>query len=186
MVRDKRFVLALAVLAICALALVGCGSEEEADEVSTESSGEKVLTAGDVFVLPEVDAAANKTGWALVQGKCVACHPIDDVNGARKDWTEWEGAVNHMVTNGAKLSAEERAAVLEYLGTREQVAAYGPSTLQQECMVCHTTERVNAAALDWAGWETAVDHMVTNGAAIDDGQRAIIVEWLAIRGPLAQ
>lgn len=183
MFRDKRLVMVLAVLAICALTLVGCGSAEEETEESAETTSETSSTSGDVFVLPDVNAPANKAGWALVQEKCVVCHPVDNVNQARKDWDEWTSAVNHMVDNGAALTPEEKGAVLEYLGSREAIAEYGPTTVQQECMVCHTTARVNAAVLDWAGWETAVEHMVANGAQIDDAQRAVIVEWLTIRGP---
>jgi len=181
MVRDKRLIVIAFVLAGM-LALVGCSGEaEEAEETTSESATAEAAEV--VAELPEVDFASAKTGWALMQEKCTICHTIDVVDAARLDWAGWEKAVNHMVENGAQLADTEKTAVLEYLTTREQVKLYGASQMQQECMVCHTTERVNTAVLDWAGWEAAVDHMIANGAQIDPEQRAIIVEYLAVRGP---
>ncbi|MBN1192163.1 MAG: hypothetical protein JXA36_00510 [Coriobacteriia bacterium] len=174
---DKRLVVLALVLASM-LVLVGCGSE-----AATDTAEETQASAGDVAALPEVDAVASKTGWALMQEKCTVCHPIATVNEARLSWEEWKTAVGHMLDNGATLTDAEQQAVLEYLRTRDEVFATGPSVFQQECMVCHTTQRVNEAAYDWTGWETAVDHMIANGAQIDQARRAVIVEYLAIRGP---
>lgn len=186
MMRDKRFVV-LAVLLAVMMVLVGCGgaAEEPAEEKSEATKSETAASedAAASEGLPVIDAATNKTGWVLVSEKCAVCHPVTTVDEARLDWAGWEKAVNHMLENGAQLTEEEKAIVLEYLNTREQVKLYGASQVQQECMICHTTERVNAAVLDWSGWEAAVDHMIENGAQIDEQQRAVIVEYLAIRGP---
>ena len=188
MMRDRRIVVLAFVLAGI-LALAGCGggdaeeSEESSSTESSESEAATTETGTETDALPVIDATTNKTGWTLVSEKCTVCHPVATVDDARLDWTGWEKAVNHMLENGAQLTEVEKAAVLEYLGTREQVRLYGASEVQQECMVCHTTERVNAAVLDWAGWEAAVDHMIENGAQIDEQQRAVIIEYLAIRGP---
>ena len=188
MMRDRRLMILAFVLAGI-LALAGCGAgeaeESESDTATeaTESEASATEEAVETEGLPVIDAATNKTGWALVHEKCTVCHPVTTVDDARLDWAGWEEAVNHMLENGAQLTEEEKAAVLGYLGTREQVRLYGASEVQQECMVCHTTERVDAAVLDWTGWEAAVDHMIENGAQIDEQQRAVIVEYLAIRGP---
>ncbi len=189
MMRDKRLIVLALVLAGI-LMIVGCGSGDseeaetgtEAAETDASSTEAESAEAGDETI-PGMDVTLAKTGWALVQEKCTVCHPITTVDEARLDWAGWEDAVNHMLDNGALLTDPEKEAVLEYLGTREQVRLYGASEVQQECMVCHTTERVNAAVLDWAGWEAAVDHMIENGAQIDDTQKAVIIEYLAIRGP---
>ncbi|MDO8848893.1 MAG: hypothetical protein Q7W51_10970 [Coriobacteriia bacterium] len=188
MMRDKRL-LVLAFVLAGMLALTGCGgsdAEEAESDSATETSEAEAATTeaeADAGALPVIDASTNKTGWALVSEKCTVCHPITTVDEARLDWSGWTKAVDHMLENGAQLTEEEKATVLEYLTTREQVKLYGASEVQQECMVCHTTERVNAAVLDWTGWEVAVDHMIENGAQIDDTQKAVIIEYLAIRGP---
>lgn len=189
MMRDKRLIVLSLVLAGI-LMIAGCGGSdgEEADTgteaAETDTASTESESAGaESGAVPVVNATLAKTGWTLVQEKCVVCHPITTVDEARLDWADWENAVNHMLDNGAQLTDPEKEAVLEYLGTREQVRLYGASEVQQECMVCHTTERVNSAVLDWAGWEAAVDHMVENGAQIDDAQKAVIIEYLAIRGP---
>lgn len=188
MMRDRRLMVLALVLAGM-LALAGCGggeAEESESEPAAETAESETAATGSgtgAAALPVIDAATNKTGWTLVSEKCTVCHPATTVDEARLDWAGWEKAVNHMLENGAQLTDDEKAIVLEYLTTREQVRLYGASEVQQECMVCHTTERVDAAVLDWTGWEAAVDHMIENGAEIDEQQRAIIIEYLAIRGP---
>lgn len=176
--RDKRIAM-LVFVAAAMLLMAGCGAADEAAEAGDVAT---VELGGERSELPTVDPSA-KTGWALVQDKCTVCHPLETVTQARLDWDEWQTAVEHMLANGASLNDDEKSAVLAYLETRDQVAAVGPSVVQQECMVCHTTERVNAAVLDWTGWEAAVDHMIENGADIEEAQRAVIVEYLAVRGP---
>jgi hypothetical protein len=183
MMRDKRLVV-LVMLVVGVLAISGCGGATVDEEAGTESEAVAAETSAvEIEGLPEVDLTLAKTGWALVQDKCIVCHPVTTIDEARLGWEDWEKAINHMLENGAQLNDSEKAAVLEYLGTRDQVQLYGASHMQQACMVCHTTERVSAAVLDWAGWEAAVDHMIENGADIDPARRAVIVEYLAIRGP---
>ena len=47
------------------------------------------------------------------------CHTIERVTQAVKDWTGWTRAVDHLVDTGAKMSAEERKAVVDYLAERK-------------------------------------------------------------------
>ncbi|NLE43969.1 MAG: hypothetical protein GX620_04555 [Chloroflexi bacterium] len=64
---------------------------------------------------PEVDAAG------LLEERCVSCHGLDRVTGARKTQDEWTQTVIRMVDRGADLNADEQALMIEYLA-----ANYGP------------------------------------------------------------
>lgn len=148
------------------------------DETVEVEEGTTVAVA-----LPDLDVAAAKTGWELVEEKCTVCHPLTTIDEARLDWAGWEEAVGHMLDNGAELTDAEQESVLAYLGTRDAVKTAGAELVATECMVCHPTTTVDEAVLDWAGWEESVDHMIDNGAQLDEEQAAVIVEYLVIRGP---
>ncbi len=57
----------------------------------------------------------------------------------------------------------------------------GAALVQTLCTVCHTTERIDEARHDRAGWEQTVDRMVKTGARLTDAQRKVVVDYLASR-----
>jgi cytochrome c5 len=60
-------------------------------------------------------------GAALVSSRCTVCHNLDRVKAAKKTSAQWKDTVTRMVGKGAKLSADEQAAVVDYLAK-----TYGP------------------------------------------------------------
>jgi len=60
-------------------------------------------------------------GAALVNSRCTACHNLDRVKQAKKTPAQWKETVTRMVGKGAKLNADEQAAVVDYLAK-----TYGP------------------------------------------------------------
>jgi cytochrome c5 len=64
-------------------------------------------------------AAATAGGEALVQTKCSMCHNLDRVNAASKDAAGWSATIDKMVGNGAVLTGEEKAAIIDYLTKRD-------------------------------------------------------------------
>ncbi|MCZ7542190.1 MAG: hypothetical protein M5R40_01010 [Anaerolineae bacterium] len=57
-------------------------------------------------------------GEALVAERCTVCHNADRINAAEKDHAGWEATVDRMISNGAQLTDEERAAVIDYLASQ--------------------------------------------------------------------
>jgi mono/diheme cytochrome c family protein len=54
-------------------------------------------------------------GEAIIAGKCTTCHDVTRIY-SQPDGTNWEGIMKKMVeVHGAVLTAEEQAAVIEYL-----------------------------------------------------------------------
>jgi hypothetical protein len=54
-------------------------------------------------------------GAALVQERCTRCHGLSRIQAASKTKDEWTNTVNRMIGHGAKLNAEEKMAVINYL-----------------------------------------------------------------------
>lgn len=55
------------------------------------------------------------SGEALVNEKCVRCHSLDRVQGARKSAEDWEATVSRMQGNGLKITDAEKTAIVDYL-----------------------------------------------------------------------
>jgi mono/diheme cytochrome c family protein len=54
-------------------------------------------------------------GDALVNERCTVCHTRERIDSKDKDEAGWTATVDRMIGNGAQLSDEERAAVIQYL-----------------------------------------------------------------------
>lgn len=57
----------------------------------------------------------------LLDTRCAECHALSRVTEAKKDRAGWEATVERMVRNGARLSEEEKAVLVDYLASK-----YGP------------------------------------------------------------
>lgn len=64
---------------------------------------------------PAGPTAAADSAELLLQQRCVDCHSLDRITSASKTAAEWERAVQRMMAKGARLSAAESAALVEYL-----------------------------------------------------------------------
>lgn len=69
---------------------------------------------------PAVDpmGGGGLDGAGLVQQRCTVCHSLDRVNAASKDKAGWETTVSRMIRNGAKVTEQEKAAIVQYLAGR--------------------------------------------------------------------
>jgi mono/diheme cytochrome c family protein len=47
---------------------------------------------------------------------CTACHGLDQVTQQRKTREQWSATVEKMIENGAALTQEDTAAIVDYLG----------------------------------------------------------------------
>lgn len=51
----------------------------------------------------------------LLEKRCSVCHPASRPKAAKKTPEQWEATVSRMMAKGAKLSADEKKALVEYL-----------------------------------------------------------------------
>jgi len=58
-------------------------------------------------------------GATLVQERCdTACHGLERVDTATKDYDGWVHTIDRMITNGANLTPEEKETLARYLAER--------------------------------------------------------------------
>lgn len=93
---DLRRAPALVLVTVLAvLSLAGCGSSSTAAPVD-----------------------ATDPGGRLVATKCVMCHSLSRIESASYDKAGWLDTVSRMQRNGLVITAEEKAAIVDYLASR--------------------------------------------------------------------
>ena len=90
------------ILLVLSLSIAACSGKEKSETSLQVMSGESVV--------PD--------GAALVQTRCVVCHPAERIDEASHDRAGWEQTVDRMIKTGASLSEAERKAVIDYLASR--------------------------------------------------------------------
>lgn len=96
--------LVLLVVVLATLTLVACASTPEP---ATEPLPNEGVVGQQIL-----------DGEALVAERCISCHDLQRVDDASYDDVGWEATVDRMIANGAKLTDDEAAAVIEYLSNR--------------------------------------------------------------------
>jgi hypothetical protein len=64
---------------------------------------------------------SSQGGATLLESRCSVCHSADRARQAQKTPDQWEQTVSRMIGKGAKLTAAEKAALVDYLAK-----TYGP------------------------------------------------------------
>jgi len=67
--------------------------------------------------VPTSGPAPVADGATLLRERCTLCHNLERVESARKSAEEWERTVSRMIGRGARLTAEEKTILVEYLAT---------------------------------------------------------------------
>ena len=67
-----------------------------------------------MFSLPTHGFSAPD-GKAVMEARCGDCHGLDRITSKTKDRAGWQTTVNRMISKGATLNAEEKAALIDYL-----------------------------------------------------------------------
>lgn len=92
----KRVIVSAAIVLVCAALAVGCGRTAD----PAESSGQ--------LLTPE----------ELIETRCTRCHDRTRIDAASHDAEGWARTVDRMIGKGARLTADERAALIEHLAGR--------------------------------------------------------------------
>ena len=67
-------------------------------------------------LLPAATFADEEQGATLLEERCSVCHPSARPKSKAKTPDQWEATVTRMIGKGAKLSAEEKKVLIDYLG----------------------------------------------------------------------
>jgi cytochrome c5 len=164
--------------AIAALAIICMASPSRA------RASRAYTTAQD---LPEGD------GKKILQNSCTACHGLDDVVNSHMDKTGWTNLVESMISNGAQVDDKDKPVLVDYLVKNfgpqggQQAAAGGSGgggepgkmILENACTACHDLDLVMDMKLSKDEWADLVKSMISKGAAVEDKDVPVLVEYLA-------
>lgn len=130
-------------------------------------------------------------GSEVASSKCLGCHGADLIVSQRLAQGGWDREIAKMERWGARLTPEERAALLGYLvrefGVRPaashdpQLVAAGEAVHKEACRTCHDDGFVEQQRLDAAGWGREVDKMVRWGAKVAADEKPALVAFLTSR-----
>lgn len=130
-------------------------------------------------------------GSEVATAKCLGCHGADLIVSQRLAQGGWDRELTKMERWGARLTPEERAALLGYLvrefGVRPavshdaQLVAAGEAVHKEACRSCHDDGFVEQQRLDAAGWGREVDKMVRWGARVSAAEKPALVAFLTSR-----
>src|SRR5216684_4028156 len=65
-----------------------------------------------------------------------------------------------------------------YATTQDLPEGAGKAILQNSCTACHGLDDVVNSHMDKKGWETLIESMISNGAAVDDKDKPVLVDYL--------
>jgi cytochrome c5 len=97
---NKRMISLVSILFVIVLAgvlLASCGSSSSPTPTTSSSGG------------------STSDGQTLMQTRCTVCHTLDRITSAHKTADQWKATVDHMISNGAQLSAQEEQTLINYL-----------------------------------------------------------------------
>jgi cytochrome c5 len=130
-------------------------------------------------------------GVEVVRASCLGCHEADLIVSQRLSQTGWDREITKMERWGARLTADDRRRLLEYVAGQfgvlpaaprdERAVRAGEAVYARACRVCHEDDLSAQQRLTAAGWERTVDKMVRWGAAVSADERAPLVAFLTSR-----
>ncbi len=143
------------------------------------------------MVEAQAPALPAGAGSEVATAKCIGCHEADLIVSQRLSPVGWDREVGKMERWGAKLSPEERTALVGYLtrsfGIRPAAShdaaavAAGEAVFKEACRVCHDDDLSEQQRLTAAGWGREVDKMVRWGAKVTPEEKPALVAYLTSR-----
>ena len=128
-------------------------------------------------------------GVEPVRAKCLTCHEADLITQQRLSRPGWMREVDKMIRWGAAVSDAEKESMIDYLAANfgpqlsvnPQAAATtdrGSEIFKSKCLVCHEADLTEQQRLTRAGWIRELEKMIRWGAAVSDGEKEPLVDYL--------
>src|SRR5437016_3170353 len=161
-----------------------------------------VIALASVFIASPSRAGASRAfataqdlpegeGKKILQNSCTACHGLDDVVNSHMDKTGWSNLVDSMISNGASVDDKDKPVLIDYLVKNfgpqggQQAAGgggggeAGKMILENACTTCHDLDLVMDMKLSKQEWNDLVKSMIAKGAAVEDKDVPVLVDYLA-------
>lgn len=165
-----------------------------------------VLSLGFCLAVAQ-DAGQDARGRQVLEAVCSGCHELDTVYQARRNAVQWAATVDDMIARGAPVLEGERDLIVQFLSANYSAearsgssapaaqAASTPATpatamspevrgrqvLMEACTVCHELDFVYQSRRTRSEWEETVGDMMGRGALLLEGERELLLDFLATR-----
>jgi len=145
--------------------------------------------------------ASDDAAKALVAGVCSSCHGPDLITSKKASQTDWQGIVDRMKGYGATLDDAQTTNLIGYLTRSFGVDGAAPAgavanapvpagaagagdaeamgLISGLCSSCHGADLITSKKVDRLEWQGIVDRMKGYGAALDDRQTTVLMDYLA-------
>ena len=126
-------------------------------------------------------AAKSERGERILTAACLTCHDNRHVDTQALDEAAWTKMVQSEIERGAKVSADDRPILVDYL-----VRYHGPlpegegrEILLNVCTQCHDLTRIRRQGRTPEGWLEIVEAMLNEGAPLSDQDLPGVLKYLA-------
>jgi mono/diheme cytochrome c family protein len=133
-------------------------------------------------VLFAVPSFAQTQAPPVLNKVCGACHPLETVTSQRRNRAQWQESIDQMIARGAKGTAEEFAAVLDYL-----VRNHGPAAAPNVPLPGPAPGAPGGRGGRGAAFSPGpADKHIVDAAAADRGRRVYAAECINCHGSHAR
>ena len=127
------------------------------------------------------DKATVEPGEKILTAACLSCHDHRHVDTQALDEAGWTKVVDAEIQKGAKVTADDRPVLVDYLVRHHGPVPEGPGReiLLNVCTQCHDLTRIQRQGRTPEGWLEILDAMLNEGAPLPDQDLPVILRYLA-------
>jgi len=127
------------------------------------------------------DPPKTEPGEKILNAACLTCHDHRRVDTQAMDEAGWAKLVSAEIARGAKVSADDRPALIDYLVRFHGPVPEGPGReiLLNVCTQCHDLSRIQRQGRTPEAWLEILDAMLNEGAPLSDQDLPVILRYLA-------
>jgi len=100
------------------IALTACAQPGVNDSTESEHEGEEALIEDEHE--PDLEGENDAQMEALISEKIGDCHLLNFILSKNKTREEWSATIDRMIQKGAKINAEEKESIIEWLVSRNE------------------------------------------------------------------
>jgi hypothetical protein len=172
-------------------------SEMEQDDDNTDSVGSDNDGDADDMGDAESGEMTDEEMIAFIEEKLAGNHDLERVLNAEKTYDEWVVTIDRMIDYGAAINDEEKELIIQWLLERQEsmmdegaMVEEAAVAMTDEEMIAfieeklagnHDLDRVLNADKTYDEWVVTIDRMIDYGAAIDEEEKELIIQWLLNR-----
>src|SRR5258708_3368780 len=125
------------------------------------------------------DATKPEAGEKILTASCLSCHDHRHVDTQALDEAGWTKVVKTEIERGAKISADDRAVLIDFLVRRHGPLpdGEGRELLLNICTQCHDLTRIRRQGRTPEGWLETLDAMLNEGAPLSDQDLPVVLKY---------